>query len=300
MSLSERTRTGLREMPSNAAWLLSRALKPAEALGDAAESTTAQVRDRGRKVTAAVLDATPVGGDSVDVRLRRAREAAERAREAEEQAVAAAQESKERADNARRVNERGRARLADVERESARRVKQRVADAEKAAAEAVSRERQEARADAEAEQQAVQAEVDAERDDAEHEAETSRARAEELVTEATERLAEARRLADEATGAARAAAEEAHRQAQELADEAEQQAGETDARIEAAEHLRRTSEATVKPVARPPERQPANGQLETYSQPELIELASTIGIEGRATMTKNELIDAIKKSRAER
>ena len=30
MSLSERARTGLREMPSNAGWLLSRALKPAE------------------------------------------------------------------------------------------------------------------------------------------------------------------------------------------------------------------------------------------------------------------------------
>ena len=33
MSLSERTRTGLREMPSNAAWLLSRVLKPADAVG---------------------------------------------------------------------------------------------------------------------------------------------------------------------------------------------------------------------------------------------------------------------------
>ena len=52
MSLSERTRTGLREMPSNAAWLLSRALKPAEAVGTAAESATAAARDRGRKVTA--------------------------------------------------------------------------------------------------------------------------------------------------------------------------------------------------------------------------------------------------------
>lgn len=28
MSLSKQTRTGLREMPSNAAWLLSRVLKP--------------------------------------------------------------------------------------------------------------------------------------------------------------------------------------------------------------------------------------------------------------------------------
>jgi hypothetical protein len=40
MSLSERARTGLRDMPSNAAWLLSRALKPAEAVGSAAESST--------------------------------------------------------------------------------------------------------------------------------------------------------------------------------------------------------------------------------------------------------------------
>ena len=34
----ERTRTGLKEMPSNAAWLLTRALKPAEAIGSAAGS----------------------------------------------------------------------------------------------------------------------------------------------------------------------------------------------------------------------------------------------------------------------
>ena len=61
MSLSEQTRTGLREMPSNAGWLLSRA------------------RDRRRKVSAAVVDAAPFGGDSVDIRMKRAREAAERA-----------------------------------------------------------------------------------------------------------------------------------------------------------------------------------------------------------------------------
>jgi hypothetical protein len=36
MSMFERTRNGLREMPSNAAWLLSRAPKPAQAVGDAA------------------------------------------------------------------------------------------------------------------------------------------------------------------------------------------------------------------------------------------------------------------------
>ena len=66
MTLSERARTGLREMPSNAAWLLSRALKPAEAVGEAAESATAAPAIAGAKVRAAVLDAAPVGGDSVD------------------------------------------------------------------------------------------------------------------------------------------------------------------------------------------------------------------------------------------
>ena len=86
----ERTRTGLREMPSNTAWLLSRALKPAETLGDAAASA----RDQGRKATAAVVDSAPVG-DSVEIRARRAHEAAERAREAEERAVEAARTSKE-------------------------------------------------------------------------------------------------------------------------------------------------------------------------------------------------------------
>ena len=41
MSLSERTRTGLREMPSNAAWLLSPFLKPADSVGTAAGGATA-------------------------------------------------------------------------------------------------------------------------------------------------------------------------------------------------------------------------------------------------------------------
>src|SRR5215208_5876869 len=86
MLLLERTRTGLRELPSNAAWLLSGALKPADAIRSAADSVPAVAVDRGRRVGAAVLDAAPVGGDSVEIRMRRAQEATERAREAEERA----------------------------------------------------------------------------------------------------------------------------------------------------------------------------------------------------------------------
>jgi hypothetical protein len=92
----ERTRTGLREMPSNAVWLISQALKPTEALEDFATGA----RDQSRKLTAAVVDAAPVG-DSVEIRARRAHDAAERAREAEERAVEAARISKERAERPR-------------------------------------------------------------------------------------------------------------------------------------------------------------------------------------------------------
>jgi hypothetical protein len=54
--LSERTRTGLREMPSNAAWLLSRVLQPAEAVITATESAAAGARDQGWGLSAAVGD----------------------------------------------------------------------------------------------------------------------------------------------------------------------------------------------------------------------------------------------------
>ena len=76
-------------------------LKPADAVGTAAESARRRSRPgaEGRQPWSTPL---PVGGDSVDIRMRRAREPAERAREAEERAVEAAQESKERSDHARR------------------------------------------------------------------------------------------------------------------------------------------------------------------------------------------------------
>jgi colicin import membrane protein len=293
MSLSERTRTGLREMPSNAAWLLSRALKPAESVGEAAQSATFEARDRGRRAGAALVDAVPLGGDSVDIRMRRAREAAEHARDVEQEAVDAAQEARDRAEHARKVSERGRVRLAEVRRETDRQVKQRVAEAQKAADETVKREREQAEADAENRRRQTQTEIDDQLEDAERDAEEAHARAEELVREATEKLAEARRLATEATEAARAVAEEAHRQARELAEEAEQQAGEADARIEAAERLQEHSEATGRNAVRELERLPADGDLKTYNKPELVELASSMGIEGRTTMTKSELVDAI-------
>jgi hypothetical protein len=283
MSLLEQTQTGLREMPSNAAWLLSRA------------------RDGRRKVSAAVVDTAPFGGDSVEIRMKRAREAAERAREAEEQAVEAGQESQERADYARQVSERGRARRAEVQQETSRWIKQRVAEAQKAADEMVKRERQAAEGEAQEEREQVNAEVAEEIEHAQGVAEQAQGRADALVEDAAAKLAEAKQLAEEAAEAARAAAEEAHRQAQQLAEEAEQQASEADAQVSAAEQLRQRPKSTAKDTARKLEQNTANGGLESYHKPELVELAASIGIDGRTNMTKGELVEAIAKaSRAKR
>ena len=277
-------------MPSNAAWLLSQVVKPADAIGGAA----AGARDKGRKVPPAVVDAVPPG-DSVEIRVRRARDAAERAREAEERAVEAARESKALAERAGAVSDRGRARLAEVDRETSRQIKHRVAEAQKAAEEFVRRERQAAEEDAAEQREEVEEEVEDEIAEAETEAEESQRRAEELVEDATQALAEARRLSDEAAEAARSAAEEASRQAQQLENEAKHQASDAEARVNATEELRERAAAIAKLAAHELEREGTNG-LDAYKKPELVELAATIGIEGRTDMRKDELIDAITKA----
>ena len=278
MSVVERTWTGLREMPSNAGWLLSRA------------------RDRRREVSAAVIDAAPIGGDSLEIRMKRAREAAERAREAEERAAEAGREAKESSEYVRQVSERGCARAAEVDRETSRSIKQRIAEAQKAADQLVERERQDAEEEAEEERQEVYAEVEEETEQAQLEAEEAQGRAEALVGDATSKLAEARRLAEEAAEVARAAADEAQRQANELAAEAEQHASDAQAQVEAAEQLREQPKATAKDTAGRLEGDAANGDLASHNKPELMELAASIGIEGRTNMSKGELVEAILKA----
>jgi chromosome segregation ATPase len=291
MLLLERALTGLREMPSNAAWLVSRALKPIDAVEEAAVS----VRDQGRKIEAAVVDSIPVRGDSVEIRIRRAQDAAERAQEAEDEARVAAQDAKADAERVKQISERGRTRLREIERHSDREVKQRVGEAQKAAEKFLRRERQAAEADAEEQQKKVAEEVEGEIADARRDAEQSRQDAEELVAEAADKLAEARRLAEEAAETARAAAEDAQRQAQELAGQAESQARVADTKLKTTEELRDQLVTSAKQTARALNQETTNG-LSSYSKAELVDLAAGMDIRGRSTMTKEELVAALKRA----
>lgn len=200
--LSEQTRTGLRDLPSNAAWLLSRALQPAETAGSAATTAAADTRDTARKVKASVVDAAPVGGDSVETRMHRAQAAAERAREAEDRAVEAARQAKGRSEHAREVAERSRAHVAAVKRDAKQSADQRIAEARRLADEAVERESAAARAEADEQVRRAQAEAHDEAQSAQQDAEDAQRHAKELLAEANERLRTARQLADEATQSA--------------------------------------------------------------------------------------------------
>ena len=282
---SDSAGTGLRELPSNAAWLLSRML-PDEATGP---------RDTARKLRASIEDAAPMG-DSVETRMNRARAAAERAQRAEAEALAAAEEAKQSSDHARLVAESNRSEMAELKRELKRRVEHAVTEARRAADEQVQQERAAAQTDADEELEERQTEAEEETQAAQNDAEVTQQRARELVAEARERLAEARELADEATQAARAAAEEAHRQAQQLAADAEQQAKDADQRVAAAERVGKVTAATAEDTAQRLDSRQINGDLESHTKAELLDLAAAIDIEGRTTLTKAELVSAIKRA----
>lgn len=141
MSLLKQASIGLREMPSNAARLFSRAFASNDAVGSAAEGAASRAREQGWRLSEAIGDAIPGGSDSIQVQMRRAQEAADDARRTEQQAVEAAREAKERSDHALQVSERGRAQMKEAEREAARASEQRVRQAERDAADLVKRER---------------------------------------------------------------------------------------------------------------------------------------------------------------
>jgi colicin import membrane protein len=290
--LASQARLGLRELPGNAAWLLSRAVQPAPG-----------TRDKARVLGASLVDAAPVG-DSVEMRMKRARAAAERAQEAEEEALEAARWSKESADRVREVAEGNRKWLAEVKRETNGRVEERVAEARRAADERVAeagraadeqveQERAAARGEADEDLEKAQAEAARKTEAAKRDAEAAQQRAKDVLGDSRERLAEARKLADEAVQAARSAAEEAQRQSKQLVEEAEQQAKGAGAQLAAAEHVREDAAVSAKGMA---QREQTNANLESQSKAELLDLAAGMEIEGRTKMSKSELIAAITKA----
>jgi len=290
--LANRARSGISDLPANAAWLLGKVAGGAN--GVSTGSPFEGVREGGRSVRNAVADTLPFGKDSLELRIERARDALDTARQAEEDAVEQAQRAKADAEKADAVAEQGRRRHAQAKKDSAAGVADRVKDAQRRADAMVAEERADAEAAAAKDLERVAKEVEDDNAEAQEKADASRERAQADIDAAREQMVAARQLADDAASEARAAADEARRSADQLASQAEAQASDADARVAEADGVRRQVSHEAANVVREVERNDATNDLNEQTKGELVELASSLGIEGRTQMNKDELVKAIR------
>src|SRR5688572_16389235 len=133
---------GVKDLPRNASWLMAKALNPGT--DGATESAGSKLRDihlgngvgqsladTVRSAGATIKDALPTG-NSVELRLQRARAATEQARAAEDQAMKSAELARQKVEEFKRIDQEERARVKAVRKEHAQEVDQRVADARRA------------------------------------------------------------------------------------------------------------------------------------------------------------------------
>ena len=322
--------TGVRELPANAAWLLSKVLKPAvsassgasgaatsvvgsvsETVSDTASSAaetagavTAGMRRKTRAAGRSVRAAVPgLDDNSIDSLLRQADEAAEEAREKETRALALAQEAKDRADDAERTA-----------REMDEHVRQVDSDARAQAEEHLERVRLAEEAERRKALDQAEEEAAARTREKEQEAERAQERARQAIQEANRAVAEARKLAGQASKAAQQVASQATQEADRLAALAHEPVA---ARRQVAQAARRGAGRRPPPAGqrgartsgRPSERrsrvrgaQPGNGngatlrtvdQVDRLTKAELIRLAGQLDVADSSTMNKQDLVRAV-------
>jgi hypothetical protein len=294
--LSQALGEGVKELPTIATWLWSKAVGPVDPRSATAPPVSVSgLVDLARNAGTTVLDALP-GGDSIELRLTRARAAVEEAQEAEDEAVQQSLEAERQAQEAEQVAERCRDYVRDVEAEQARLVDQRVQEARREADARVEEIRREAQADADRALESARLEAEARADEARRDAEAAHERARASLEEARDKLVAARALSEEAMEVTRAAAEEAHRQALQVAAEAEREARTAEERVAEAQRVRESASDTASAMTRGLNESGGMSGLKSMTKQELLDLASAQGIENRSGMTKSQLVAALNRA----
>jgi len=312
--LSRVTRTGLSELPSNATWLLAKALKPAltaaggassvaESVSGAASSAAgaagtarSSVRQKAKAVKRSVVDTLPVvGHDSVAALMREADAAAEHARDEEARALSVAQEAKDSADESARVAHESAEFVQQVRRETERNVAAAVDEAK----ERFEHDRRGAETEARKAIEKAEAQASDRTREAERKAEEAQARAREAIQGASQALIEARDLASQAAAAAKEIAAQASHEAKLLEKQAQEHAAEAERRIIESGQSRRppgngakadrggSSGNSADVIVREKE------DLDALTKGDLLRLTKRLDVEGRPSMSKSELIDVI-------
>jgi colicin import membrane protein len=294
--LSKALGDGVKELPTNATWLLSKAVSPLDQRSAGTRATSATgLLDMARSAGATVMDALP-GGDSIELRLQRARAAVADAQEAEERAVQESLEAEREAQEAEQVAERCRDYVRDVEAEQESAVEARVNEARREAEARIDEARREAQAEAEQVVDSARQEAEGRAEEARREAEAAHERAHGRLEAARDKLVEARQLSEEAIEATRAAAEEAHRQSLQVAADAELMARSAEERVTEAEEVRASTSSTAGELTRQLNGVGSSSTLKTMTKQELLDLAAAQDVEGRSAMTKDQLVTALNRA----
>ena len=288
---SHQASTGLKDLPRNGAWILSKVLAaPAAITGSGGDG----VPDGVRRVTAAVADTLPGTHDSVEIRLKRAEAAVAKAKKAEQDALTEAQNASARADMAKSVNDEGRERLRQADRDAKQEVDRRTQQARDHFGQLIDQERDKASHDTAETVEHIAADVQAQSEKARQEAEDAAARAQARIDDAHQQMATARALAAEATAAAQDVAEQARQSAKAIADDAEQRA---QAAAQMVNDARSTEDLLAREAAhavQAEQQQDVPARLVDHTKAELLELAEPLEIHGGARMTKDQLVRAIR------
>ena len=343
--LSHAAAAGVKDLPSNTAWLIGKAWQPTAKeipekvnhLGDrfsevahaAAESAGPSMAGARRTASVAgklIADVVPrIGQDTVADMMRRSDDAAEHAHEAEATAVRLAQRAKDEADAAAGIAAESDHAVEQARKEAEQMVATRVERAQQAADEQVvvleqelreklrraqehnvqqlSQLRQEEEATARKALEKIEEQTTSRVNQAKMRAENSQEEAAEAIQRANKALGVAQQFADEAAQAAQAAAAEATREAEKLAARAKVQASEAKRRAVEADRVRDRAGKSAARVS-------GNGQpmsaamtatlpnltasdLDVLAKQDLLRIAQALDVEGRASMTKPDLLEAL-------
>ena len=281
--------SGIKELPSNAAWLASRALRSAGSLSTDSETGESPMRKIVDRAAAPLAH-----GSSIEVRLRRAEAAVASAKDAEQRALAEAQAASDRAAAARANHDDNEQRLRDARRAGREEVGRRTRDARERLAQLVDNEQDQAEREVGDRLDQLTADLQRESERVRNEAAVSADRARESIDAAHRQMIEARRLADEATTAAQEASAQAHAQARAVAEEAEDRTGPTDAAVTRAAKTTSAVAATAARAATAESKREIPGRLADQTKDELLQLATPLGVNGARKMTKDQLVRAIR------
>jgi len=291
--LAVQASTGVKDLPRNGAWTLSKLLA---APGGGAKSAGQVVADTARRASVAVAEALPGGTNSVEARLARAEEAVTRAKQSEQDALVQAREADSKAEAARTAAEEGKQRLREAQREAKQEVDRLAQEARRRLEEQVEREREQARQETDERVAAVDAEVRSQTEKLRADAEEAAERAQRSIALAHEQMADARRLAAEATQAAQEAAEQAHRQARAVAEKAQRNLGAADRVLDDARGTEQVLEGEAARAVRAERHFQAPPRLADRTKAELVTLAEPLQIPGAARMNKEQLVRSIQRA----